>query len=215
MRSISVALTSETWHKETKKRHKNDIERLLYMEGMKFISTARPGGRRGGGCAIIADLTHYNLDQLDIPNPDKVEMCWGILRPKVPDNCTYKEYILGALYCPPNSKKKEKLTTHIITNTHVLLSRFPKAGLLIGGDKNSLNLAPFLQGLPGCRQIVSGYTHNNKCLDILITNLQTLYQPPIIVEAIQPDNPAKSKPSDHLVPIAYPISNQSGSVPRL
>ena len=63
------------------------------MEGMKFISTARPGGRRGGGCAIIADLTQYNLDQLDIPNPDKIEMCWGILRPKVPDICIYKGYI--------------------------------------------------------------------------------------------------------------------------
>ena len=215
MRSISLALTSETWHRESKKRHKNDIERLLNMEGMKFISAARGGGRRGGGCGIIADLTDYTLDQLDIPNPDKVEMFWGILRPQMPEDCAIKEYLVGAFYCPPNSKKKEKLTNHILTNAHILMSRYPNAGLYIGGDKNSLDLSPILQGLPRCRQIVAGNTHDNKCLDILITNLHNLYQPPVIVPGVLPDDRTKGKASDHLVPIAYPISNQSGSVSRL
>ena len=197
MRSISVSLISEIWLKESKKRHKNKMERLLYMEGMKFISTAKPGGRRGGGCGIIADPSHYTLDQLDIPNPDKVEMCWGILRPQMPEDCTIKEYLMGAFYCPPNSKKKEKLITHIVNNAHVLMSRFPRAGLYIGGDKNTLNLSPIQQGLPRCRQIVTGNTHDNKCLDILITNLHNLYQPTVIVQPVLPDNPTKGKASDH------------------
>ena len=118
MRSISVAVISETWQKESKKSHKNEVERMLHMEGIKFISTARPGGKRGGGCAIVANTTHYTLDQLDIPNPDKVEMCWAILRPKQAEKCVIKEHIFGSFYCPPNSRKKEKLTTHIITNAH-------------------------------------------------------------------------------------------------
>ena len=75
MRSISVSLISETWHKESKKKHVHEVQRILNMEGIKFVSAARPGGRRGGGCGIAADLTHYNLDKLDMPNPDKVEMC--------------------------------------------------------------------------------------------------------------------------------------------
>ena len=162
----------------------------------------------------MVDQTHYTLDRLDITNPDKVEMCWGILRPKQPEGCTIKQYILGVFYCPPNSRKKNKLITHIITNAHVLISRYPDSGLCIGGDKNSLDLAPILQGLPRCRQIVSGNTHDNKCLDVLITNLHNLYQPPRIVAACQPDDPTKAKPSDHLVPVAYPISGQSGAVPR-
>ena len=57
-------------------------------------------------------------------------------------------------------------------------------------------------------------THDNKCIDVLITNLHSLYQVPLVVAAIQPENPRKAKPSDHLVPVAYSISCESGSVTR-
>ena len=36
----------------------------------------------------------------------------------------------------------------------------------------------------------------------------------MIVPAVKPDNPDLAKPSDHLVPVAYPISGVSGSVSR-
>ena len=121
---------------------------------------------------------------------------------------------MGTFYCPPNSRKKEKLTTHIITNAHVLLSKYPNSGMYLGEDKNSLNLAPILQGLPRCRQIVTKNTHDNKCLDVLITNLHTLYQVPIIYPPLQPDCPTRAKPSDHLVPVAYPITGGTGAVTR-
>ena len=90
MRSISAALVSETWQRETKKKHVHEVQRMLYMEGLKFVSTPRQGGRRGGGCGIIAVMTNHNMDQIDIPNPDKVEMCWAILRPKQPEKCTIR-----------------------------------------------------------------------------------------------------------------------------
>ena len=214
MRDLSLVIMSETWQRETKRKHKNEIERMLFMEGLKFISTTRPGGRRGGGCGIIGDLTHYTLDKIEVPNPDKVEMCWGILRPKQSKNWELKKYLIGSFYCPPNSRKKEKLITHIIKNTHILMTKYPKGGIFIGGYKNSLNITPILLGLPKCRQVVTENTHNNKCLDILITNIHTLYQPVVISPPLQPDDPAKSKPSDHLVPILYPISGQSVSVSR-
>ena len=38
MRSISAALVSETWQRETKKRHVNEVQRMLYIEGPKFVS---------------------------------------------------------------------------------------------------------------------------------------------------------------------------------
>ena len=116
MRDLSLSLVSETWQRETKRKHKNEIERMLFMEGLKFISTARPGGRRGGGCGIIGDLTHYTLDKVDVPNPDKVEMCWGILRPKQSENCEYKEYLIGSFYCPPNSRKKDMCISDNMSN---------------------------------------------------------------------------------------------------
>ena len=86
---------------------------MLFMEGLKFISTTRPGGRRGGGCGVIGDLTHYTLDKIEVPNPDKVEMCWGILRPKPAPGLTIREIIVVSFYCPPKSRKKTKLMDHM------------------------------------------------------------------------------------------------------
>ena len=94
------------------------------------------------------------------------------------------------------------------------MTKFPKCGLFIGGDRNSLNIGPILMGRPKSQQVVTENTHNDKCLDVLITNIHTLYQPIEISTAVIPDDPRKAKPSDHLVPIAYPITGQSGSVPR-
>ena len=213
MRGITLAICSETWHREDKKKHRNEVERLLLGEGLKFLSAPRPGGKRGGGCGIIADMTLYTLDKLDVTNEHKLEVCWGILRPKQA-NCAIREYIVCAFYCPPNSRKKEKLITHIIVNAHRLLSKYPNCGLKIGGDKNSLNIAPILIALPKCHQMVVGNTHKEKCLDILISNISTLYQPVDIVPPCQPDDPTKAKPSDHLVPVCYPISGASGAVSR-
>ena len=213
MRDINLAICSETWHREDKKRHRNEVERLLLSEGLKFLSAPRPGGKRGGGCGIIADMTHYTLDKIEITNEHKLEVCWGILRPKQ-TNCAIKEYVVCALYCPPNSRKKEKLVTHIVVNAHKLMTKYPNCGMLIGGDKNSLNIAPILQALPRFRQVVVGNTHKEKCLDILITNCHLLYQPVVIAPPCQPDDPAKAKPSDHLVPVLYPISGASGAVSR-
>ena len=214
MRSIGAALCSETWHKEDKKKHKAETERLLFMEGFKFLSTPRPPGKRGGGCGIVGDLSRYTLDKIEINNPHKLEVCWGMLRPNDASKLVIKEYIICSFYCPPKSRKKEKLITHIITNTHKLLTRFSKAGLFIGGDKNSLNLAPILQGLPRCRQVVTENTHGDKCIDVLITNIANLYQSPEVVPAVQPDDPTRAKPSDHLVPVMYPLSGATGSVSR-
>ena len=214
MRNIGVAICSETWHKEDKKKHRTETERLLYMEGLKFLSTPRPPGKRGGGCGIVGDLTKFTLDKIEINNEHKLEICWGILRPKDASNCAIKEYVVAAFYCPPRSKKKEKLITHIIVNTHKLLTKYPNCGFFIGGDKNCLNLAPILLGLPKFRQVVVGNTHEDKCLDVLITNIASLYHPPEIVPAVPADDPARAKPSDHLVPVMYPISGATGTVSR-
>ena len=52
-RQIGCALLSEVWEQKNKKKHKYEIERMLYMEGMKYISTPRPSSKRGGGAAIV------------------------------------------------------------------------------------------------------------------------------------------------------------------
>ena len=48
-RMCSLSFLSEIWQKAENKKHKYKIEELFELRGMKYISTPRPGNRRGGG----------------------------------------------------------------------------------------------------------------------------------------------------------------------
>ena len=133
-----------------------------------------------------------------------------MLRPKSEQPMEMKEIIVASFYSPPKSRKKSKLLDHILTTLHILLTKYPQAGVIIGADRNDLNISSLLLGIPRVRQIVTEYTYqNNKIHDIIITNLFRFYLPPIVVPPVAPDDPLKGVPSDHSVPIATPISRNS------
>ena len=79
-RDISVALLSEVWEKKNSKKHKFEIEKLMQLHGLKYISTPRMH-KRGGGAAIVANLEKFTLEKLPIETSN-LEIVWGILRPK-------------------------------------------------------------------------------------------------------------------------------------
>ena len=85
--------------------------------------------KRGGGAAIVVQLKAFSLDKIEVPNPNKVEVMFGLLRPEK-TTCKIKEIIIAAFYSPPNSCKNPLLLDH-------LRSKYPNAGLLIGGDRNN------------------------------------------------------------------------------
>ena len=68
MRSIDVALCSETWEKSSNKRFQKKVENLLEMKGLKMISNPRKY-QRGGGVCIIADLTKVYIQAVEVSNP--------------------------------------------------------------------------------------------------------------------------------------------------
>ena len=80
-REISVALCSEVWEKTNSKKYQFEIEKMLQMEGLKYISTPRTT-KRGGGAAIIVNTEKFSLDKLDLAVPHNLEIVWGIIRPK-------------------------------------------------------------------------------------------------------------------------------------
>jgi hypothetical protein len=45
-REIGVALLSEVWEKATCKKQQHEVEKMLQMDGLKYIST--PGPQKGG-----------------------------------------------------------------------------------------------------------------------------------------------------------------------
>jgi hypothetical protein len=109
-----------------------------------------------------------------------------------------------AFYSPPKSRKKSQLLDHIISTCQSLLTKYPQAGIVIGGDRNEMSITPLLTGLTRLKQLVSEATSNGKVLDVLLTNLHEYYSVPVIVPPVPADNPLQGKPSDHSVPLAKP-----------
>ena len=205
-REIGVALLSEVWQKTTSKKHRFEIEKMLQLHGLKYISTPRLH-KRGGGAAIVANLSKFSLEKLDVIINDKLEIVWGLLRPKGPTTSAIREIIVVSFYCPPKSRKKTKLMDHLVTNCHALLTKYPNAGLVIGGDKNDWKIGPLIASVPKLKQIVSLPTCNLKTLDVILTNLWQFYSVPIVVPPVPCDDQTKGVPSDHSTPVAHPLSN--------
>ena len=55
VRNVHLCFLSEVWEKKENINHQKGIEHLLEMKGINYISTPRPGTRRGGGTAIAAN----------------------------------------------------------------------------------------------------------------------------------------------------------------
>ena len=81
-RSIDICLLSEVWEKEGNKKHANEIVKMMEIDGLKYISTPRPSKQRGGGCAIVVNLVKYSLEKIEISIPHKLEVVYGLVRPK-------------------------------------------------------------------------------------------------------------------------------------
>ena len=207
LHDISCAMLSEVWEKANCKKQQFELERMLNMDGLKYISTPRMT-KRGGGAAIVVSMKRFSLDKIEVSNPDKVEVVFELLRPK---NTTskIKEIIIAAFYSPPKSRKNPLLLDHLLSNSLFLLSKYPNAMLVIGGDKNNLNIAPLLNGIPKLNQIVTKPTHKTKVLDIILTNKANLYCVPIIAPPVPPDDPLCGVPSDHSTPVATPLATDA------
>ena len=212
VREISVALLSEIWEKVNCKKTQFEVEKMLQLNGLKYISTPRTT-KRGGGAAIVVNLEKFTLEKIQILIPHNLEVVWGLMRPKKTTS-KIREIIVAAFYSPPRSRKNAKLLDHLMSTTHFLLSKYPNAGLVLGGDKNNLNISTLLTGIPRLKQIVTKFTHKNKVLDVILTNMHSLYSVPIIAPPVPPDDPLCGVPSDHSTPIATPLTLDSVNQPR-
>ena len=159
--------------------HANLIEEALEIHGIQYISTHRPN-RRGGGAAItLIRESPFVLTKLDISVMSgdlSLEVCWGLLKPKMPTG-HIKSIIVCAFYLPPYSKKKSALVEHISLNYYSLKSQHPDAAFICGGDKNYLNIKLLLDISPSFRQKVFKPTYKNTryILFSFLKNIKNLF----------------------------------------
>ena len=73
---------TEIWQKDENRRHMFAIEELFEMRQIKYISTARPGGRRGGGVAITYSEERYQVSKLNIEVKKPLECLFALVKAK-------------------------------------------------------------------------------------------------------------------------------------
>ena len=205
-RSVDISFLSEVWEKKENTKHQSKIEELLELKGISYISTPRPGLKRGGGSAIAACPKNFPLVKLHVEILNSLEVVWGLLRPRTVLG-TLKKIIICSFYSPPRSRKKTKLIDHILTVLNKLRTEHPGAATIIAGDKNDLDESGILAFDPAFVQIVQKPTRKDNILSIIITDLRRFYIEPKIINPIPVDNPGKGAPSDHNGVLAVPINN--------
>ena len=167
-RNCSISFLTEVWEKSENKKHQFKIEELFEMKGMKYISTPRPGARRGGGAAIVVNTGKYSISKLNISIPGNLEIVWGLLRPiEVTGKIT--KIIACCFYCPPKSKKKTALIDHMTLTLQSLRTTFPTAGVLISGDRNDLSVDRLKSVDPSLRQTVLKSTRGLNIFTVVLT----------------------------------------------
>ena len=107
-RNSSISFLTEIWEKSENKHHQFKIEELFEMKGLKYISTPRPGARRGGGAAIVVNTELFSISKLNISQPNCLEIVWGLLKPHLVTGKITK-IIVCCFYCPPKSTRKTML----------------------------------------------------------------------------------------------------------
>ena len=138
-RNCSLSFLTEVWEKSENKKHQSKLEEMFELKGLKYISTPRPGARRGGGAAIVVNTEHFSISKLNVPTPSCLEIVWGLVKPvEVTGKIT--KIISVCFYCPPKSTRKTALIDHMTLTLQSLLTTFPNAGILISGDRNDLGI---------------------------------------------------------------------------
>ena len=80
-RKIDCGFCQEIWYKEEDKKHNYEIEKLLELKGLKFISTSRKPNKLGvshGGAGIIVNLERFSCEKITIHIPQNLEIVWGV-----------------------------------------------------------------------------------------------------------------------------------------
>ena len=112
-RAVSVAFVSEIWEQKENFEHLSEIETMLELDGLKYISTSRPSKTKGGGAAIIVNLENFSIEKLNIIIPSSLDVVWGLLKPKYSPT-KYKQIIVCCFYSPPKNRKNSKMADHLV-----------------------------------------------------------------------------------------------------
>ena len=106
-RQIDVSFLCEIWEQEHNKHHEFELEKLLEVIGLMYMSNCRKQNSEGvsyGGAAIVDNLENFSCERLAIQVFQNLDVVWGLLRPKNP-SAKFKKIIVCSFYSPPNKQR--------------------------------------------------------------------------------------------------------------
>ena len=210
--SPDLTIISETFERRSK-----TLNTALNSSLFKSISYYRKNKAPGGGCAIIYNENRFLVSDLKISAPAEIENCWALLIPKQQDTnkMKVKRIAVGSYYVSPRSKYKQDTIDHIIDTIQVLRAKFSNdVNFIIGGDFNRLNIGDILDSYGALKQVISVPTRNTATLEIILTDLHTMYHPPTTIPPLQVDSEKVGKDGDHEIVILAPKSNAQYMIKR-
>lgn len=173
---VSVAAISESW------LHDGIDSSVVNVPGYTLFRRDRLHGRGGGVCAFVSDAIPCKR-QFDLENAS-FECMWLWLRPhRLPRSIT--GIVSGVVYSPPGTTAQDQrnLTCYLIETLDTTRNKFPDCGISLLGDFNNLDLSELLSS-HNLSQVVNEPTRNSANLDLIITNMQSYYNKPIILAPI-------------------------------
>ena len=203
--SPDICILSESW--ESQRRRLNT---LLNKTQFKSHSYYRKNRSPGGGCAIIFNESRFSVSSLEVDVPEEVESVWALMTPKSDDrkNLKVKRIAVGSFYISPKSRHKAETIEHIIQTIHTLRARYDNdIHFLCGGDFNRVDISDILDSYGALKQLISVSTRHSATLEILLSDLHTLFHPPTTLPPLQVDEGKVGKDSDHNVVVFAPKSN--------
>ena len=206
-----LCIISETFERNNKK-----LSNIFTSKHFESISYFRKNKAPGGGCAIVYNQTRFNVTALDIAIPEGIESCWALFTPKFPQNTSrVKRIAIGAYYISPRSKYKQETIENIIDTIHTIRAQFDnEINFLIGGDFNRVDVTDVLDSYGALKQIISIPTRQSAILDLVLTDMATLYHPPTTLPPLEVDTNKVGKDGDHNIVVLAPVRNLSSKTYR-
>lgn len=159
-----ISLT-ETWL-----RNDVNVNNILCLPGYNLIFRNRSRDNHGGVCLYSANSIKAKvLSQLHHPD---LEVLWVYLRSsRLPRGIPC--IVSGSIYHPPSADDNVMLD-YLYTSLTTIEGLYPGCGILLSGDFNRLRVSRLLNQFK-LKQLVRVPTRGDNILDLIITNMNTVY----------------------------------------
>ena len=164
---MDIAVITESWFND-------DI--VLTILGYVLQRRERPTCE-GGVCTFVSSSIPFKR-RSDLESPDH-ECMWLWLRPpRLPR--PFSGIIVGAMYFPHAPADEQRVrASYIIECIDSVKSAHPDCGMVLLGDFNTLDVKNILTNHT-LKQLVREPTRGNSVLDLVISNLASYYNKPVV-----------------------------------